>query len=460
MLRIIMRDRYVRPIVVVAVTAALAVRGARAETPTAPRPGDESGRVDEGTRDSAGRKVARTVLWVPRAFWELAMAPLRGTLWLNGRYELVARLQQDFLFGGYLVISPFVRHESGYGFTLGAQVAAYFEDGPEVRLTGGYGGSFQNLVGASVRWRSLGERLTLRLDGIYEKRQRDRFFGLGNDPHEIERGAPLDALTSPIARESFYRRRIERAIVSADLRVAGKLHLRGGVSFADVLIEPTEEGVGPPITVAFIPSTLIGLPDYRSVYGEVGVMWDSRGPTNGWQPVQLVTSGALVAAYAGLQDTDVGPEFWRYALDLQYFIPLAVGPRSLSLRFHGEGVTGERDEVPFTELPSLGGAVYLRGYLLERFRDRVAAVATAEYQWDLSRALHASVFGDVGRVYPGLDDLTLDGLRFGFGIALEMHSHNALLGRISLATSIDGGAFVNFYLDPVHAVQSRLERIR
>ncbi|MBX3158503.1 MAG: BamA/TamA family outer membrane protein [Deltaproteobacteria bacterium] len=462
-----------RPIAVVAATVVFAARArsARAEEPTedgltaadvagAPRPGDESGRVDGGTQDASGREAARTLLWLPRAFWELAMAPVRGTMYLNDRYDLLARYERNFLFGSYLSLSPFLRLESGYGLTIGGQVTAYFQDGPEVRLFGGGGGNFQNFISASVRWRNLGDRLTLGVDGIYEQRPEDRFFGLGNDPEEIERGAPLNALTSPIARESFYRRRTERVAVMADMRVDGHLRVRGGASFADVMIAPTNEGIGPPITVAFIPSTLIGLPGYRYGYGQLGVLWDSRGPTNGWQPAQLITSGALISAYAGLQDTDIGPAFWRYGLDLQYFIPLAIGPRSLSLRFHGEGVTGDRDEVPFTELPSLGGATYLRGYIVERFRDRVAAVATAEYQWDLSRNFYASVFGDVGRVYPGLDDLTLEGVRFGFGVALEMHSHNALYGRISLASSIDGGAFVNFYFDPVYAVQSRLERIR
>ena len=37
-----------------------------------------------------------------------------------------------------------------------------------------------------------------------------------------------------------------------------------------------------------------------------------------------------------------------------------------------EGVTGGLDQVPFTELPMLGGD-FMRGYAFERFRDRVAA---------------------------------------------------------------------------------------
>src|SRR5262249_47332439 len=128
------------------------------------------------------------------------------------------------------------------------------------------------------------------------------------------------------------------------------------------------------------------------------------------------------------------------------------------LHFHGEGVTGSRDEVPFTELPRLGGSTYLRGYPLDRFRDRVAAFGSAEYSWDLSQWFSANLFVDVGRVYSSLDELSLDHLRMGYGIALEAHSVQSFLLEGSIASSTDGGIFLNLSFNPVYDIDERVRR--
>jgi hypothetical protein len=59
-------------------------------------------------------------------------------------------------------------------------------------------------------------------------------------------------------------------------------------------------------------------------------------------------------------------------------------------------------------------------------------------------------------VYPGLDDLTFDGLRCGFGTAIEAHSSRHFRTRIAVASSIDGG--VQFYLSfgPVFQLPTRV----
>jgi hypothetical protein len=87
------------------------------------------------------------------------------------------------------------------------------------------------------------------------------------------------------------------------------------------------------------------------------------------------STGGLAAVYAGrLHRLDGGPDFWRYGFDLQRFLRITEGPRVIIAHLHGEAVTGRRDEVPFTELPTLGGPTYLRGYaphpvIPERFND-------------------------------------------------------------------------------------------
>jgi outer membrane protein assembly factor BamA len=121
-------------------------------------------------------------------------------------------------------------------------------------------------------------------------------------------------------------------------------------------------------------------------------------------------------------------------------------------------VTAGRDEVPFTELPRLGGSTYLRGYSLDRFRDRVAAFGSATYSWDLSQWFSANVFVDAGRVYPSLDQLSLEGMRMGYGVALEAHSTNSFVLEGSIASSIDGGLMFNLSFNPVFDIDERVRR--
>jgi len=64
---------------------------------------------------------------------------------------------------------------------------------------------------------------------------------------------------------------------------------------------------------------------------------------------------------AGCTGSTGAADFWRYGIELQHNWRLARGPRVLTVRLRGTGVTGERDEVPFTELPALGGGSVLRG---------------------------------------------------------------------------------------------------
>src|SRR5690606_7438895 len=105
-----------------------------------------------------------------------------------------------------------------------------------------------------------------------------------------------------------------------------------------------------------------------------------------------------------------------------------------------------------------GGKAHLRGYPTGRFRDRVAAVASVDYQWDLSRNFSANVFVDVGRAYPSLQAVTYEELRVGYGVGIQAHTEHSFLARASIASSIDGGVFLDFSRDPVFELDRRVER--
>jgi len=100
----------------------------------------------------------------------------------------------------------------------------------------------------------------------------------------------------------------------------------------------------------------------------------------------------------------------------------------------------------------------LRGYASDRFRDRIAMVGSVDYSWDLAPTISASLFVDAGRVQRSLEDLETSDLRVGYGMQVDLHTSRSFLARAQIASSVDGGVFFNFGLDPVFELDGRVER--
>src|SRR5690606_21206217 len=180
-----------------------------------------------------------------------------------------------------------------------------------------------------------------------------------------------------------------------------------------------------------------------------------------FEPETIPSTGWLLSGFTGLATSIDGAKtnYVRNGIDLQRFIRFDDGPRLLALRLYGEEVRGNLQEVPFVDLPRLGGPLLLRGYERDRFRDRVLALGSAEYQFDLTSNMFAAfLFVDAGRVFPGLDDVTLEDLRVGYGGGIQMHTDNTYLGRFTIGSSIDGGVEVYVSFDPVYDPKARVER--
>ena len=130
------------------------------------------------------------------------------------------------------------------------------------------------------------------------------------------------------------------------------------------------------------------------------------------------------------------------------------------LRGYLEAVTGDLGEIPFVDLPRLGGSTFLRGYDRDRFRDKIATLYTVEYNYPMAGNLSAFIFTDAGRVYEDYDNVTDQGfedLHVGFGGGIQGHTKNTFIMRASLASSIDGDVFFNLSFDPVFDTRSREE---
>jgi hypothetical protein len=433
--------------------------------PTGPPPGAESGLTERPSdSETPAQKMGNVVLAVPKAIFDVTMLPFRVGIAVEDRYHPYKRVHDFFFTGsGRFGVVPVLAYESTQGWFAGPKVILNYTDYERLELFAGAGTDSRRRAIASFRsLDNFGGHVDFGARLEFDQRPESRFYGLGNGdeveptPAQAMALEPIDATMDDTAILTYFRNRLKRAAAVADLTVRGPFHVGFSGSVSDR--EREEANRGPPIENVYTPDSLVAFDDYRMGYGEIEFRLDTRGHRTPWIPKDLSFDGSLLAVYGGAAALDSGPGFWRYGIDGQQFIPLGSGPRVLLARIHGEGVTGQRDEVPFTELPMLGGGYVFRGYQLDRFRDRIAAMGSLEYQWGLSRNLYASLFVDAGRVYEGLDELSFNDLRCGYGVSLEGQTDASFLARVSIASSIDGGAFVNFYLDPVTVIPERVRR--
>jgi hypothetical protein len=428
----------------------------------APLPGSESGRVDPiDAGDSTLRRIGRGLLFLPRVTLGIVLAPVRAGVWANEEYHLYDRAYDVFFNDdGTMGLYPTVRLESGFGLNVGARFVHrdLFGAREHLGVFAGTGGRFRQITSASLRTGDrLGKRFALEVEGEYEQRPKDAFYGIGNGDPGVAQPRPVDPRIDVTAIEARHRQRLARVAGVASVRVASALQLRAAGALTDLEFERSDSGV--PIDEMYLPAGLVGFGGVRHAYTELELRWDSRRPASVWDSEASRGTGWFASVYAGrVTRLDAGPDFWRTGADVQRFWRLDQGPRVLVTRLYGEAVTGTRDEVPFTELPMLGGNTLLRGYPIDRFRDRIAGLASAEYQWDLTRNISGVVFLDAGRVFAAPGELTIEDLRVGYGVGIEARTRRSFLMRASLATSVDGGVFANLAFDPVFDLDKRVER--
>lgn len=438
-----------------------------ADVAGAPVPGAESGRLDPPDGDSIWRLGLRGILFVPKVAADAVLSPARLTAWAYDRYHLDELYYRVFFNDARTIgLVPTAAYDSGFGISAGARfvdrdlAGAHEHLAVEARAGGRYLQAYKAALRSGDR---LGNHLALELDGQYELRPKDVFWGIGNHDDSARPAAPVDPRTDPAALDTRYRERIARVAGVIDARLVDDLHLRSSTELADrtfaasAASDLTAGSV--PIDAVYDPMALVGFGGVRTLYSELELRFDDRGRATYFEPAALYSAGSLAAVFAGrTHRLDHAPDYWRYGIDLQHFFRLTDGPRVLALRLRGEGVSGTLAEVPFTELPQLGGPDDLRGYPIDRFRDRVLAVGSAEYEWDLSGLLMASVFVDAGRVYDSLDALELRHLRVGYGVALQGHTEYAFGFRGSLSSSVDGGLFLDLSFNQVFVLDERVRR--
>ena len=439
----------------------------------APPPGTVTGVSRAEPESDTGRSIGRVALYPVRGILWVVDAPFRGGAWLYERYQIRDRWKSIFFNDtGTIGLYPSVLFETGFGLNAGARFIHrdLFGEKELLRARASFGGRFQQLY--SVKLDSgdrLGARNKVELEGEFEARPRDHFFGIGNGD-EVEAGsvppmAMIDPFADPTAVSTRFRQNVGRVSVLADIGLVGPLAARASSAMLWKRFDPLDEDgmdldeddIANVYDTSALPAFEEGT-DY--VYNELELRLDTRHRDNRYEPVTQPSEGILLTGFVGLTTPIALSEanYVRYGADLQLYLRLGPSPRVIVLRGMVEEVKGSTDQIPFVDLLRLGGPDFLRGYDQDRFRDRAFALTSAEYIFDLTNMLAAFAFTDVGRVYPSLSDLEAEDLRVGFGGGLQLQTDHSYLGRASIASSIDGDLFLHFSFDPVYDPKARVER--
>jgi hypothetical protein len=406
----------------------------------APRPEDAGGVVVPRERP-APRPWLRAALFIPRVVVAAAVAPVRFALWAEDEHQVSARTQDLFwnderTIGLYPTVSwDLGRNVSGGGVFVHQDLAGA---ALRVRATAGTVERYHLAGSARVRVGPAG----IELSGRYRETAGEGYFGIGDTLAEVSRYG-LDETTVKAGALWW-------VADGVTLGLGGSIRRLSFRERAGVLDDPDIGELHDVTTIPFFESGV------EATRGEVSVLVDRRRPRHRYQSAAAPSTGWAAQAFAGWQhDLEQRTGFGYGGADLARSIDLFGGDRVLTLRATVDGVLGDRDDVPFVDLPTIGGAELLRGYSTAQFRDRWAATASAEYMYPVTDGVAAFVFTDAGRVAAAPEDLADEAPRVGFGMGLQAHSRSSLLARLSVASSIDGGVIANLRVDPVFRARGR-----
>jgi Omp85 superfamily domain len=284
------------------------------------------------------------------------------------------------------------------------------------------------------------ERSRVDAFGGYEKSLTRRFFGLGPDTEESDETSYTDEVFDLGARAEFALPRAGGDWI-ASVGVRGEHH-----SLAPGRVS------GRPTTNDAFPELFSAGDGVASLFLSSGLRYDSRDsqhqPYTGWQVGLFVdapvwqSTGDAGAVFTGFGNVAfrVPPLFHRGGDEREENPPTDT----LAL---GATVQATAGDMPFYELPSLGGSDTLRGYIANRFTDNAAWHAVAEYRfWVIPRGfaftdtirierVGMAVFYEAGTVADGLDKLLDARVHTSYGVGFRVSLERTAVFRADVGFS-------------------------
>ena len=251
-----------------------------------------------------------------------------------------------------------------------------------------------SLLGNRNRWRVYGEV------GWY--RYLYRYFGIGNK-------VPNDYVET-------YTARYPRLRVTAATKVKARHQVGLRFFLDDYIIASSSEGGE--INQQLVTGATGG------ISSSVGPVWIADSRDNAFFPRSGYLAEFALTAEHRLTGSDF--EFARCSLDVARYFP--VGDHDV-LAFNAIGIFTTGD-VPFFQLPQIGGPRRLRGYPDGKYRDRHLVMAQAEYRFKIFWRIKGAVFAGTGTVFGKSDEAPRFRPNGGGGLRIEFDRRQKLHLRL------------------------------
>jgi len=245
----------------------------------------------------------------------------------------------------------------------------------------------------------------------------DSFWGIGpeTDPGDEENFTP----------EFFSARLLGQLELAPDLRAGAQYLFRG-----ETILETDPGG-------ALATGAVAGSEGGARSGAGLLVTYDTRdnlfSSRSGWfAELSHVTYGGVLGSEH---------DFSSAGLDLRRFFEV-IPSHVVALRLYARSTGG--GDVPFQDMPALGGQGDMRGFQQGRYRDRTAVYMQAGFRFPLYWRIRGAVFGSAGSVAEGLFDLEAGRMKYAGGGGLRI-----LLNEQRFALRIDyavgSGSSSGFY---------------
>jgi len=276
----------------------------------------------------------------------------------------------------------------------------------------------------------LGGRMFVRAEGYYDADGSLRFFGIGP--------------ATPSGNESGYTG--HNKVIHGDMGVNFLEYWRAsvGLRYRRMGFDPNiVEGIDD-ISVRF--PQFANLPEQNTVVQEFHLLWDSRDipatPTRG--------SSGEVFFEKTARDWGSDSDFIRYGLEGKRFFPWQDGRQNTVIHGLYDWVNGPN--IPFYELPELGGRDTLRAFEEGRFTDKGRILFNIEQRMELTSLTLMGVttrfevgpFFDIGTVFPHPEDMQTKYVKPVIGGSFRAVVKPNVVGSIDVGVGNEGvGTYVS-----------------
>lgn len=396
--------------------------------------------------------VPRVVLAVPRYALKIIFFPIREGIEFLDRHAVVERVT-DFLYNDErtAAVLPTFSVDSTFGPSFGLK--AFHENlaghDEHASVEARFGGLYKFATQLHFHADHFGgSRLWLESVARVESEPGLLFQGIGH-PEERDGGSGLDPRAAAVKTRYSETRWLGLLRSGYTLGRPGSMLQLGATALYNIRdFGRKERGSGESIELVYDTSRLNGFNErVATLEADLNLIIDFRDVAG------ATSNGMYLELFGGRVPRFGHYDYWHHGAELTGYIDLYQRTRVLVLRGFVEGVEGDEQDIPFTDLPRLGGPSRLRGYSLDRFRDEKAAVGTLEYHYPIHQYVAGSLYADVGRVGRSYADLFDGKWRVGAGGGFIVRSRDHQLFTFDIAYG-DG---IHFYVttDPLRAFAKR-----